>query len=73
MLTGSRAAVVHKLQPVSIHGQLSYDMHYVFQDESEDQMHVARIGPEAMTPTLQAGDRVSLNFVIGVVTGVRRL
>jgi hypothetical protein len=72
MLTGSRSAVIHKLQPVSIHGQLSYDMHYAFEDEPEGQMHVARVGPEAMTPTIQAGDRVTLNFVIGIVTNVRR-
>jgi DNA polymerase-4 len=73
MLTGSRAAVIHKLQPVSIHGQLSYDLHYIFQDEPDSQVRVARVGPEAMTPTIQAGDRVSLDFVIGVVTGVRRI
>jgi hypothetical protein len=73
MLTGSRSAVVHKLQPVSIHGQLSYDLHYAFQDEPDSQVRVARVGPEAMTPTIQAGDRVSIDFVIGVVTAVRRL
>ncbi len=73
MLTGSRAAIVRKLQPVSIHGQLSYDVHYIFADEPDSQVRVARVGPEAMTPTLQPGDQVSMDFVIGVVTGVRRI
>ena len=33
MLKGSREAVLHRLQPISIHGQLSYDVHYTFADE----------------------------------------
>lgn len=73
MLTGSRRAIVQKLQPVSIHGQLSYDIHYVFDDEQESHVRVSRVGPEAMSPTIQPGDNVSIDFVIGVVTGVRRV
>ena len=49
MLKGSRDAVVHKIQPISIHGQLSYDVHYEFADEP-DSPHVARIGPEDEGP-----------------------
>ena len=48
MLKGSREAILHKLQPVSIHGQLSYDLHYRFADEPDSQMRVARVGPEAL-------------------------
>ena len=44
---GSREAILRKVQPISIHGQLSYDVHYVFADEP-DSPHVARVGPEAM-------------------------
>ena len=33
MLKGSREAVLHRMQPISIHGQLSYDLHYRFVDE----------------------------------------
>jgi hypothetical protein len=72
MLKGSRDAVLHKLQPVSIHGQLSYDLHYRFADEPDSQMNVARVGPEALAPGLQAGDSIVLDFLVGVVTAVRR-
>jgi len=71
MLKGSREAVLRKVQPISIHGQLSYDVHYEFADEP-DSVRVARVGPEAMDHGLQAGDRAVLDFLIGVVTAVRR-
>ena len=35
MLKGSRDAVLHRMQPVSIHGQLFYDLHYRFVDEPD--------------------------------------
>jgi len=73
MLKGSRDAVLYRLQPISIHGQLSYDMHYRFADEPDGQMRVARVGPEAVSPGLQPGDRVSLDFIVGAVTAVHRL
>jgi hypothetical protein len=72
MLKGSREAILHKLQPVSIHGQLSYDLHYRFVDEPDSQLRVARVGPEALSPGLQQGDRVLLDFLVGVVTAARK-
>jgi hypothetical protein len=44
MLKGSRDAVLYKLQPISIHGQLSYDVQYTFTDEPDGQVRVARVG-----------------------------
>lgn len=72
MLKGSRDAVLHKLQPISIHGQLSYDVHYRFVDEPDSQMRVARVGGEEIAHGLQEGDQVRLDFLVGVVTAVRR-
>jgi hypothetical protein len=72
MLKGSREAVLHKLQPISIHGQLSYDVHYRFADEPDGQMRVARVGPEAIGHGLQEGEAIRLDFLVGVVTGVHR-
>ena len=72
MLKGSRDAILHKLQPISIHGQLSYDVHYTFADEPDGQVRVARVGNEALGPGLQDGDRIRLDFLVGVVTGVHR-
>lgn len=71
MLKGSRTATLHRLQPISIHGQLSYDAHYAFEDDP-DQPHVARVGPEAVENGVEAGDRVRLDFVVGVVTHIHR-
>ena len=73
MLNGSRDAVLHRLQPISIHGQLSYDVHYTFADEPESQARVARVGGEALGPGLQVGDLVRLDFLVGVVTAVHRI
>jgi hypothetical protein len=73
MLKGSREAVVQRLQPISIHGQLSYDLAYTFADEPDSQPRIARVGPEALPRGLQAGDRVRLDFLVGVVTAVHRV
>jgi hypothetical protein len=72
MLKGSREAILHRLRPISIHGQLSYDLHYRFIDEPDSQLRVARVGPEALAPGLQEGDRVLLDFLVGVVTAARK-
>jgi hypothetical protein len=72
MLRGSRDAVLRRMQPISIHGQLSYDLHYTFVDEPDGQPRVARVGPEALAPGLQVGDRVRLDFLVGVVTAVHK-
>jgi hypothetical protein len=72
MLKGSREAILHRLRPISIHGQLSYDLHYRFIDEPDSQLRVARVGPEALASGLQEGDRVLLDFLVGVVTAARK-
>ncbi len=73
MLKGSRDAVLLRVQPISIHGQLSYDVSYRFADEPDTQPRVARVGPEALAAGLQAGDRARLDFLVGVVTAIHRL
>jgi hypothetical protein len=73
VLKGSREGVLTRIQPVSIHGQLSYDVHYTFSDEEPGSTHVARLGAEALSPRLAAGDRVRLDFLFGVVTAVERI
>jgi hypothetical protein len=73
MLRGTREAIVRKIQPISIHGQLSYDLQYVFADEPDSQARVARVGPEAIDAGVQTGDRVNLDFVVGVVTSVKKV
>jgi hypothetical protein len=41
-------------------------------DEPDSQLRIARIGGEAIAPGLQDGDRVRLDFLVGVVTAIHR-
>jgi hypothetical protein len=72
MLKGSRPALVRKVQPVSIHGQISLDVYFVDPDDPEGQVGLARVGTEAIPRHLEAGDLVDLHYVLGVVTSVTR-
>ena len=72
MLKGSKPAVVKKVQPVSIHGQISLDVYVVDPDDPEGQVTRARIGPESVPRGLEAGDQVELHYMLGVVTQITR-
>lgn len=72
MLKGTRDALVKKIQPVSIHGQISLDVYVVDPDDPEGQVSLARLGPEAIPKSLEAGDRVTLHYVLGVVTSITK-
>ncbi len=43
MLKGSREVIVRKIQPVSIHGQVSLDVYYV-EPDNPGQVRIARVG-----------------------------
>ncbi|MPY90778.1 MAG: hypothetical protein GEU99_23050 [Luteitalea sp.] len=73
MLKGSRTAVLKKIQPISVHGQISLDVHYAFTDDESGQVRVARIGPESVTPGLEVGDIIVLDFLVGAVTNIKRV
>jgi hypothetical protein len=72
MLKGTRTALVRKVQPVSIHGQISLDVYFADPAEPDGQVSVARIGPESVPRNLDAGDIVELHYLLGVVTEIRR-
>ena len=72
MLKGSKPAVVKKIQPVSIHGQISLDVYVVDPEDLEGQVSLARMGPEAIPKNLEAGDDVELHYVLGVITQITR-
>jgi hypothetical protein len=73
MVRGSREAILKRIQPISVHGQISLDLHYIVADDDSGQIRVARIGPESVGPGVEPGDRVKLDFVLGVVTQVTRI
>jgi hypothetical protein len=72
MLKGTKPAVVKKIQPVSIHGQISLDVYVVDPDDPQGQVSLARIGPEAVPSNLEPGDTVDLHYLLGVVTQITR-
>ena len=72
MLKGTKPAIVKKVQPVSIHGQISLDVYFVDPDEPDGQVSLARIGPEGVAKGIEAGDRVVLHYMLGVVTQITR-
>jgi len=72
MLKGTKPAVVKKIQPVSIHGQVSLDVYFVDPDDPQGQVSLARIGEESVPRGLEAGDRVELHYLLGVVTEIRK-
>ena len=48
MLKGTRDGIVKKVQPVSIHGQISLDVYFASVDDPEGQVSLARLGPESI-------------------------
>lgn len=72
MLKGTRTVQVTKIQPVSIHGQISLDVHFIDPDDAQGQVSLARIGPESVPRNLEAGDKVQLHYLLGVVTNITK-
>jgi hypothetical protein len=74
MLKGTRDAVLKRFQPISVHGQPSWEIVFTHLDDPEEQLHAARVGPEAIVgKSLDAGDRIRLEYLVGVVVKVTRL
>ena len=74
MLKGTRDAVLRRIQPVSIHGQMSWEIVFTHLDDPGEQLNAARVGPEAIdAQALEAGDRIRVEYLVGVVVKVTRL
>ena len=72
MLKGTKPGLVKKVQPVSIHGQISLDVYFADPADPGGQVSIARIGPESVPRNLEAGDMVELHYMLGVVTEITR-
>ena len=72
MLKGTRTVRVTKVQPVSIHGQLSLDVYFMDPDDPQGQVSLARVGGESVPRRLEAGDTVELHYMVGVVTSITK-
>ena len=73
MLKGTRDSILKRLQPVSIHGQISCDVFFTGVEDPDGQIHVARLGPEAVADNLEPGDRIQVEYLVGVAVKVTRV
>ena len=73
MLKGTKEGIVKKLQPVSIHGQMSVDVYFTDVSEPDGQVSVARVGNEAVDSTIEPGDTIKLEYLVGQVVKVSRI
>ena len=73
MLKGTRDGILKRLQPVSIHGQISCDVFFTGVEDPDGQIHVARLGPEAVADNLEPGDRIQVEYLVGVAVKVTRV
>ena len=73
MLKGTRDGILKRIQPVSIHGQISWDVFFADVDEPDGQMHLARIGPEAVASNIEPGDRIQVEYLVGVPVKITRV
>ena len=72
MLKGTRTGVIHKIQPISIHGQVSLDVFWMDPDDPENELRHARVGDESVPRGMTAGDKVTLHYLMGQVTQITK-
>jgi hypothetical protein len=65
MLKGTRTGVIQRIQPVSIHGQLSLDVFWADPDDPESEIRHARVGTES-------APRVTMHYLMGMVTEITK-
>jgi hypothetical protein len=72
VLKGTRTGVVQRIQPISIHGQVSLDVFWLDPDDPEQELRHARVGDEAVPRDLHPGDAVTLHFLMGMVVKITK-
>ena len=72
MLKGTRTAVVSRIQPISIHGQVSLDVFWTDPEDPEGEIRHARVGDESVPRDMSPGDTVTLHYLLGSVTHITK-
>jgi hypothetical protein len=72
MLKGTRTAIVKRLQPVSVHGQISLDVFWTDPEDPEEEVRHARVGNESVPRDMEVGDQVVLHYLMGQVTQITK-
>ncbi len=72
MLRGTRTGVVSRIQPISIHGQISLDVFWIDPEDPEAEIRHARVGGESAPRDMAPGDRVVLHYLMGMITQITK-
>jgi hypothetical protein len=72
MLKGTRQGIVSRIQPISIHGQISLDVFWSDPEDPESEICHARVGKESAPRNMAPGDRVTLHYLMGSVTEITK-
>jgi hypothetical protein len=72
MLKGTRTAIIKRLQPVSVHGQVSLDVFWIDPEDPEEELRHSRVGNESVPRDMDVGDRVELHYLLGSVTHITK-
>ena len=72
MLKGTRTAIIRKIQPISIHGQISLDVFWMDPEDIEEEIRHCRVGDEAVSRDMAPGDTVTLHYLLGSVTKITK-
>jgi hypothetical protein len=72
LLKGTRQAVVQRIQRISIHGQMSLDVFWFDPEDPEQELRHARVGAESAPRDLEAGDKVTMHFLMGMVSEIKK-
>lgn len=70
IVSGTREAVLHQVQAVSIHGTILYDLVYTHRDET--QARNARLGAESVYAEPRPGDAIRVSYLMNVATLIAR-
>ena len=73
MLKGTKDGILKRVQPISVHGQISWDVFFASVDDPEGQLHLARIGPEAVAQNIEPGDRIRIEYLVGQPVRITRV
>jgi hypothetical protein len=73
VLKGTRDGILKRVQPVSIHGQVTWDVFFTDVEDPDGQVHVARIGPESVFGNLEPGDKIQVEYLVGQAVKVTRV
>ena len=72
-MVGSWSVEVKDVKPFTIHGDQYYELHVMRIDEPGSSLVAIRVPQHAVTATPQAGDKLSVSFLMGQVMSAKAL